>query len=139
MRILILGCDRPGVHLATTLVGEGHSVTVMDTSLDRLNSLPREPQIEAILATESLLEDLRSVGMNSVDVFLAVSEDDSWNVMATQVASHIFHVPEVVCRIGDPQREEFYRTLGINVVCPTVVVADALTRSFRHTPEVVQG
>ena len=139
MRILILGCERPGVHLATTLVGEGHGVTVMDTSLERLSSLPRQAHIEVVLATESLLEDLRSVGMNSVDVFLAVSEDDSWNVMAAQVASHIFHVPEVVCRIGDPQREEFYKTLGINVICPTVVLADALTRSFRHTPEAVQG
>ena len=139
MRILILGCERLGAHLVTALVAEGHGVAVMDTSPDRLNSLPREPQIEVVLASESLMEDLRRVGMNNVDVFLAVSEDDSQNVMAAQVASRIFHVPEVVCRVDDPERGQFYGTLGINVICPTAVHVDTLTGAFRHTLEAVQG
>ena len=134
MRILILGCDNLGAHLAADLAKEGHRITIMDTSLDALDALPQEPLVEALLASESFMEDLRSIGINNVDVFLALSEDDNKNVMAAQVASHIFHVPEVVCRIGDPEREKFYKGLGIRVVCPTLVMVDAIKGTLTGTP-----
>ena len=133
MHILILGCDTLGANLAAALAGEGHRITVMDTSPDRLETLPQEPHVEAVLGSESLMEDLRSIGINNVDVFLALSEDDNRNVMAAQVASHIFHVPDVICRIGDPQRERFYKGLGINVVCPTLVLVDNIKSALEST------
>ena len=126
MRILILGSDRLGAHLADALSKDGHRITVMDTSPDRLGTLTPTPEIEAFLASESLMEDLRNVGVNNVDVFLALSEDDNRNVMAAQVVSHIFHVPNVVCRIGDPQREKLYKKLGMKIICPTQVVVDTI-------------
>ncbi len=126
MHILILGCDTLGSILAADLAREGHRMTVMDPSPDHLDSLPQDIQVEAVLTTDSLMEDLRGVALSNVDVFLALTDDDNRNVMAAQVASHIFHVPEVICRIGDPQREEFYRGLGIKVVCPTTAMVDTI-------------
>jgi trk system potassium uptake protein TrkA len=43
--------------------------------------------------------------------------------MASQVARHVFDVPEVVCRIYDPVREDAYRRLGLTTVCPTTTMA----------------
>ena len=126
MHILILGCDTLGSILAADLAREGHRMTVMDPSPDHLDSLPQDIQVEAVLTTDSLMEDLRGVALSNVDVFLALTDDDNKNVMAAQVASHIFHVPEVICRIGDPQRKEFYRGLGIKVVCPTTAMVDTI-------------
>jgi trk system potassium uptake protein TrkA len=131
MRVLILGCDQLGAHLAADLAQDGHRPTVMDSSPLCLDSLARDGlQVEAVLASESLMEDLRNVGMGGLDVFIALSEDDNKNVMAAQIASHIFHVPNVICRIGDPAREKFYRELGMNVVAPTVLVADTIKRAL---------
>ena len=130
MRILILGCDKLGAHLATDLAGHDHRVIVLDHRPDRLDALPQNPHLETVMASDSLMEDLRAAGINSVDVFLALSQDDSRNAMAAQVASHIFHVPEVICRIGDPQRAKMYRGLGMNVVCPTVVLMDTIKSSL---------
>ena len=126
MHIIILGCDTLGSILAADLAREGHRMTVMDPNPDRLDSLRQEPQVDAVLTTDSLMEDLRGVALSNVDVFLALTDDDNRNVMAAQVASHIFHIPEVICRIGDPQREEFYRSLGIKVVCPTTAMVDTI-------------
>jgi trk system potassium uptake protein TrkA len=101
----------------------------MDSSPLCLDSLARDGlQVEAVLASESLMEDLRNVGMGGLDVFIALSEDDNKNVMAAQIASHIFHVPNVICRIGDPAREKFYRELGMNVIAPTVLASDSIKR-----------
>ena len=43
--------------------------------------------------------------------------------MAAQVARLIFEVPEVICRIYDPVREDTYRRLGLTTVCPTTTIS----------------
>ena len=92
--------------------------------------LAEDAQIEQIWTSESLMEDFRSADISNVDVFLALSDDDTRNTLAAQVASHIFHVPQVICRIGDPQREKLYRGIGITVLCPTTVLEDAVRSCF---------
>ncbi|MEZ4505841.1 MAG: hypothetical protein R2848_08235 [Thermomicrobiales bacterium] len=32
-------------------------------------------------------------------------------------------MPEVICRIYDPVREDTYRRLGLTTVCPTTVIS----------------
>ena len=130
MYVLILGYDMLGAQLAADLAEEGHRITVMDTHPHRFDVLPHSPNVNAALMSDSLMDDLRNAGINHVDVFLAITEDDTRNAMAAQVASHIFHVSDVICQISDPQREQFYRGLGINVVCPTVVTLNALKEAF---------
>ena len=126
MHILIAGCEKVGWYLASSLAGEGHQVTVLDSSADSLDALSHDAEVQVVLSTGSLMEDLRSLDISEVDVFLALSDDDSWNAMAGQVASHIFHVPDVICHVGDPERQQFYKSLGITAICPTIVVADAI-------------
>jgi trk system potassium uptake protein TrkA len=139
MYILILGCDMLGAQLAADLAEEGHRITVMDARPDCFDGLHYGPNVDAVLTSESLIDDLRSVGINNVDAFFAVSADDTRNVMAAQVASHIFHVSDVICRISDPQREKFYRGLGINVVCPTLVLVNALKGAFLNGESTSSG
>ncbi len=138
MRVIVLGCEDLGANLASTLVKSGHKVTVIDPSEDRLDSLLQQVQVDAVVASDSLMEDLRRVGMNNIDALVAISEDDNKNVMAAQVASHIFRVPEVVCRVNDPNREKIYRELGINVVCPSLILIDSFQRALEETSKVVQ-
>ena len=126
MRIIVLGCDTTGVYLASSLAADGHRVTVMDWDAVRLGTLPETPNIEAFLTSGSLMFDLPRAGMPKIDAFYAVSDDDTTNAMAAQMASHIFRVPEVVCRVEDPEREKFYKSIGINTRCPTLVVVDNL-------------
>ncbi len=134
MRVLILGSGKLGSHLSTVLAMDGHTVTVMDSDSERLESLLQEPHIEAVLASDSLMEDLRSVGLHNVDAFLALSEDDNKNIMAAQVASNIFHVGNVICCVTDPGRQEFYSQMGINVVCPTILLAGTIKSSLKGSP-----
>jgi len=60
------------------------------------------------------------------DVFIALTQGDNRNVMATQIAKHIFNVPRVICRIYDPLRQELYNTLGLEAISPTTVFAQLL-------------
>ena len=134
MRILILGCNKVAEQLATDLAKEDHEITVMDTNPDRLLLLRQEPHVDAVLASDSIIEDLRGVGINNIDVLIAISDNDNKNVLAAQVARKIFQVPEVICRVGDPQRQEFYAGLGINVFCPTLILVDTIKKTLNSMP-----
>ena len=136
MRIIVLGGEDLGANLASTLVKNGHNVTVIDPSQNRLDSLLQQAQVNAVMASDSLMEDLRRVGMTNIDALVAISEDDNRNVMAAQVASHIFHIPEVICRVNDPSREKVYRELGINVVCPSLILIDSFQRALEENSKV---
>jgi Trk K+ transport system NAD-binding subunit len=69
MYILILGCDMLGAQLAADLAEEGHRITVMDARPDCFDGLHYGPNVDAVLTSESLIDDLRSVGINNVDAF----------------------------------------------------------------------
>ncbi len=69
---------------------------------------------------------LKRAGIGEADAFIALTQGDNRNVMAAQIAKHIFNVPRVICRIYDPLRQELYSTLGIETFSPTKIFAEML-------------
>jgi trk system potassium uptake protein TrkA len=63
-----------------------------------------------------------------MDAFAALTEADNTNIMAAQIAKSVFNVPKVVCRVYDPTREELYRELGLDTVCPTALIAESVIK-----------
>ena len=129
MNIVIMGCGRVGAWLARLLDADGHSVTVLDTdpySFRRL-SFPRLlPDFKgtALVGNGIDQEALKRAGIEQADIFVALTQGDNRNVMASQIAKHIFNVPRVICRIYDPLRQELYTTLGLEAISPTRVFAE---------------
>lgn len=126
MKVVIMGCGRVGGRLAGLLDADGHSVTIVDIDAYSFHRLPSSFKGTALVGNGLDQEVLRRAGIEEADVFVAVTQGDNRNVMAAQVAKHIFHVPKVVCRIYDPLREELYSTLGLETLSPTTIFARML-------------
>ena len=123
MKVVIMGCSRVGSQLAMMLDTEGHKVTVMDIDPFSFKKLPPTFKGKALVGNGLEEESLKKAEIGEADVFVAVTQGDNRNVMACQIAKHIYKVPKVVCRIYDPIREEMYRSLGLHTVSPTKLVA----------------
>ena len=41
---------------------------------------------------------------------------------------NLYHIPNVVCRLYDPEREVVYREFGIDTICPTVLSTREIDR-----------
>lgn len=121
-----MGCSRVGAQLAGMLDAEGHNVTIMDVEPYSFRKLPQTFNGVALVGSGLEDESLKKAGIEEADVFVSTTQGDNRNVMACQIAKHIYHVPKVVSRIYDPIREEMYRNLGLDTVSPTRVVADLL-------------
>ncbi len=116
MKFLIMGCGRVGSGLARSLTDEGHDVTIMDIRQEAFLRLPTLFRGTAIIGSGLDLMALRRAGVEGADVFIAVTQGDNRNLMAAQVARHIFHVPRVIARVYDDSRAEIFRELGLETL-----------------------
>lgn len=126
MKIVILGCGRVGALLAIMMDRAGHTVSVVDQSSDAFQRLPTEFNGDIVTGNGVDEDVLIRAGIKGADAFVAVTNGDNRNIMASQIAREIFKVKKVVCRIYDPIREETYRELGMETICPTQVGAQML-------------
>ena len=126
MKVVIMGCGRVGAQLAGLLDSDGHQVTVLDTDAYSFRRLPSDFNGTALLGNGTEEGALKEAGIEEADAFVAVTQGDNRNVMAAQIAKHVFNVPKVVCRIYDPLRRDLYNTLGLEAISPTTIFAQML-------------
>lgn len=134
MKVVIMGCGRVGALLAGTLDEEGHEVIVLDTNPTAFRRLPPEFKGQRHVGNGIDGEVQERIGVGEADAFVAVTQGDNRNVMATQIAKHLLGVPRAVCRIYDPIREEIYHGLGLETISPTTVGAQLLKEVLEGEP-----
>jgi trk system potassium uptake protein len=120
MKIVIVGCGRVGAMAALALSKAGHQVTVIDNNRRAFDRLGSDFPGEMVLGNGIDEDVLREAGIESAEGFASLTNGDNRNIMAAQIALEIFKVPRVITRIYDPIREDVYRELGLNTVCPTL-------------------
>ncbi|MCR4394973.1 MAG: TrkA family potassium uptake protein [Dehalococcoidales bacterium] len=126
MKVIIMGCGRTGAMLATMLDAEGHSVTILDLNEYSFRRLPPDFKGTALVGDGTDDETLIKAGIKQADAFVAVTQGDNRNIMAAQIAKHIFKIPRVLLRIYDPGRRELYNSLGLEAFSPTTIFAQLL-------------
>jgi len=124
MKIIIMGCGRVGAQIVRLLEHGGHEITILDTDAYSFRRLPSDFSGTALLGNGMDEEVLRRAGIEEADIFITMTQGDNRNVMAAQIAKHIFNVPRVISRIYDPLRQELYDTLGIEAFSPTTIFAE---------------
>ena len=135
MNILVIGCDQVGASLIRDLEHIGHDISLVEKDPEQLKRLdavddyclggtarggdPTDPDV------------LRRAGVENCDAVAAVSEDDSVNLMAAQIARSIFRKEKVICRVSDPHLQVLYhKAYEIETICPTVLTEQSVFRAL---------
>ena len=134
MFIIIMGCGRVGARVALMLVKAGHDVAIMDVQSSAFNRLGPEFKGTTILGDATDQEVLKRAGIDRADAFLAATQGDNRNIMASQIAKHIFGVKRVVTRIYDPLRSDTFAALGLQAISPTIIGANAFYEELTGEP-----
>ncbi len=139
MRVIIIGCGRVGAQLAELLDKDGHTVTILDIDANSFRRLSSEFKGTALVGNGIDQRALVRAGIEQADVLVAVTQGDNRNVMAAQIAKHIYNVPRVICRIYDPLREELYQMLGLEAFSPTTIFARLIRDKIEGKEEKRSG
>ncbi|MFZ2635732.1 MAG: NAD-binding protein [Rectinemataceae bacterium] len=119
MYVIIIGSGNLGVGLALALSSRKDDVVVVDHGAD---SGRFGEGFDGMLVDGDPMDMkvLELSGMPRADLVIAVTSSDNVNVTCVQAAKELFGVKKVLARIADPEREKFYRSIGLGTVCPTV-------------------
>lgn len=124
MHVVIAGCGRVGSHLAARLADDGHDVVVIDKRQAAVDRLGKAFNGATLIGEAYDVDILREAGLETAEVFVAVTDSDNANLMAVEVASRVFAIPRTIARLYDPGREEAYRALGVQFVTGTSLIAN---------------
>src|ERR1700757_2626327 len=134
-KIVIVGCGRVGSQIAADIDKTGHDVTIIDRDPNQFSRaaqrglLTNDFKGNQVVGNGTDAEVLRRAGIEDADGFVAVTEGDNRNIMASQIAQHVFKVPRVGARISDPERAEAYEKLGLHTICPTIDGAQRIEKT----------
>jgi trk system potassium uptake protein TrkA len=126
MKAVIVGCGRVGATLAATLDAADHEVIILDVKPSAFDRLPGTFRGAAVRGDGTDEDVLRRAGAEDADVFVAVTEGDNRNVIATQLATEALGARKVIAKINDPVRAVAYADLGLATLCRTSLQADAV-------------
>ncbi len=117
--IIIVGCGRLGGSIANLLSKEGKSIVVIDKKESSFTKLSDDFSGFILEANAIELDTLLRAKIDKADVVVAATNDDNTNIMIAQIARLIYKVPKVITRLYEPAREEVYKNLDIDTICPT--------------------
>ncbi len=133
MHIIVGGCGRLGAEIAARLSDDpDNDVVAIDQdplAFDRLGSAFNGETIVGDVTDRDVLE---KAGIARADAFLAVTRSDNANLMAVEVATHLYDVPRSVARLFNPERESVYRKLGVRYVSGTGLLAKLFLNELRR-------
>lgn len=89
MRIVIVGGGEVGFHLAKTLSAENHDIILVEQDIDKCRILQEQLDVLVINGNGASLGVLKQAGIDTADIFVAVSNVDSVNILACSIAAKI--------------------------------------------------
>ncbi len=136
MFVLVVGAGRVGAALATSALGRGHTVSVLDEdplSHERLDvefgSSWEEAGGRFTIGTAMEIDALVEAGVEEADVFIASTNGDNTNLVVAQIAQRKYNVDRVIARVLDPRRAAWYQEQGLQTICPTQIAIEQLQQA----------
>ncbi len=135
MYIVIVGGGQVGYHLAKMLLNDGHEVLILEQDPARCDVLCEELGSVVVRGDGCEAATLESVGAGRAEMLVAVTDEDARNLVACQVAKHLFNVRRTIARVTNPNNENIFKTLGVDVtVCSTRLILAHIEQELPSHP-----
>jgi len=133
-RMVVFGCGILGASLAVKLSEAGNLIKIIDNNPGAFKKLPvkrvEATSIVPVLGDGTKENDLRKASAHECDVFLALTENTTVNLISAQIAMYNIRVPRVLCLVEDEKLCDLYNELGLEVISPgRLLVGDLYDRA----------
>lgn len=136
MNIIVVGCGKIGITILSNLVAEGHNVVAVDNNAAVIEEIPNLYDAMAVCGNGADCETLAEAGVETTDLFIAVTGSDELNMLSCYIAKSM-GAKYTVARIRNPEyndaslgfmREKLEISLSIN---PEFLVAKEIFNMLR--------
>lgn len=126
--IIVIGASRFGAGLAGLLSEKTSRVIVLDVCEEAFRKLPENFGGYEIVGDGTDADTLRQAGIEEADTVIVATDDDNTNILAAQIASRIFQVPNVYTRLNDRNKTKIIEGFNIKPICPYVLSVNEFIR-----------
>ena len=126
-------CGWVGSWVARSMLRAGNEVSCLDEDPEAharlevgLESSWEDAGGQFTVGTGLETDAMVAAGIEKADAFVASTDGDNTNIVIAQIAQRRYNIPNVVARILDPLRAEWYAKQGMKTVCPTRVAINML-------------
>ncbi|MCD9197666.1 potassium channel family protein [Aeromicrobium wangtongii] len=138
MRVVIAGAGAVGRSVAQELIGNGHSILLIDKSPASIRA-ELVPDAQWLLADACELSSLEEAQLESCDVVISATGDDKANLVISLLAKTEFSVPRTVGRVNHPSNEWlFSESWGVDVSVSTPRLMSALVEEAVTVGDLVR-
>ena len=135
MHIIIVGGGKVGFTLASQLQHEGHDITVIDRSEQVVTHINNTLDVIGCVGNGALYPVLRSAGVESCELLVAVTATDEVNMLCC-LAAHKLGAKHTIARVRNPEyagqlyalKDDLGLSMSIN---PERAVAEEIARILR--------
>ncbi len=123
-KIIIVGGRTKARTLAMSLLGQGHIVTVVNSTVDDCRMLAAVDGLNVIQGDGTKPYILDEAGAGEANILIAMSPRDEDNLIACQLGKKLYGVGKTVAMVGSPDKVPFFRRLGVDhPICAVNAVA----------------
>lgn len=101
LNIIIVGCGKVGKTLVEQLSNEGHDITVIDQSAQRVQDIAAAYDVMGINGNGASFSTLMDAGIERADLIIAVTQSDELNLLCCTVAKRVAKC-SAIARVRNP-------------------------------------
>lgn len=102
MKIIIMGAGKVGEVLCEDLSVENHDITLLEIDEDTLQDMMHKNDINTILGNGASYEIQKEAGVDTADVYIAVTDNDELNLIACVLAKSL-GAKNTIARVRKPE------------------------------------
>ena len=133
--VIVVGCGHFGFPVVESLLEENINLTVVDINPAAFSNIPISLNGLMITGDGTDPETLEAAGIYDADTVIVATNSDSVNIMIAQMVRQKYHVHTVIARLYDLKKERTYQELGVQMISPAALFADACIRTWSVSSE----
>ena len=137
MKIIILGAGKVGSFVTKDLSNEGHDIIVVDKDKEILENLLATEDVMGLVGDGRDVEALAEAGASDSDLFVAISQSDDVNLIASTFAKKL-GAKNIITRLREPRYVKHRKfiadvTDAMYIINPEYIAAKDLQRSLKYS------
>ena len=102
MKIIVMGCGKIGKTIVENLINEGYDVLAIDKDPNVITEVTNVYDTMGVCGNGADCDTLTEAGVESADLFVAVSASDELNLLACFIAKKL-GAKHTICRVRNPE------------------------------------
>ncbi|WP_101494115.1 potassium channel family protein [Fervidobacterium thailandense] len=137
--VVVVGCGKIGLELATRLSSIGFNVTLIDKNPESFEKLPEDYGGFTVVGDATEREILERAKAGKADLLIVTTEDDATNYFVSVVGAKIFGIPNIISLVNDRENVPLFERTGIRVISPVSLAIESFEHSILEGVEHVVG